>query len=116
MQANDFEGGLAAMFDQAILAYTKPMPRGCLLASAALGDAPVHSDARATVAQCLDALEAVIAEFCERFASTRRDARAQARLVVTFLYGISARARLGVPAKDLRQDVKHFTQVVVRKP
>ncbi len=113
-QAHDFEAGLSAMFDRAILVYTKPTPRGCLLASAALGDAPIHPDARATVARSLDALEAIIAEFCERFVSTRRDARAQARLIVTFLYGIAARARLGVPARDLRQDVKHFTLVVVR--
>lgn len=98
------------LFAQAIALYTAPAPepRGCLLASAALEEAPQQPELRDAIRDGLKRVEHSVAAYLKRTGLTTAQAAATAALIVTFLYGVSARARLGVPAKQLAADARRF--------
>ena len=105
---------LLAMFAEAIALYTAPAPepRGCLLASASVSEAPLSPESRESVALALASLEAVLADFFQRTGLAPDRAAESARLTATFLYGISGRARLGVDAQILREDAGRFVALL----
>ncbi len=110
-------GQVASKADSSAIAlYTVPAPepRGCLLASASLADASLSAVNREAVAGALGAVERVLLDFFVHADLPRERAAAHARLCATVLYGLSARARLGVEASILNEDAGRFVAFLLQ--
>jgi TetR/AcrR family transcriptional regulator, copper-responsive repressor len=114
----NLHAALSALITQAITMYAEPAPhaRGCFLGAAAVSEAPLTPAARKAVSAAIARIEVGVAQQINAagWRAPGLSVPALTRQVVNFLYGASARARLGVSGETLLADGKTFLAQVLK--
>lgn len=88
-------------------------PRGCLAVCTASAEAVADADIRASLAETLDVIDAMVTELFKRAGMPAAQARRQARLVSAVLHSLSVRARAGQPRVLLEEVARDALKLLV---